>query len=185
QRGLDSSVLAIRLMIERRPLEPAVRALLEAFFDADLGAMRLIPGVLGTGVTTVAGASGLTLGEWVFLAPSCAAPTWLRHPAGIELLAHEAVHVLQFRERGMVPFLTGYVGMYARARFTGKRHHSAYVQLTEERVAFAVQARIRSLMHAVPTLPEVIAGGGVLDAGLLARVSAARGRLGRDGWSRL
>lgn len=49
-----------------------------------------------------------------------------------QLLAHELVHVRQFRERGIVRFLVAYVGAYVANRFRGHGHLAAYRRIPLE-----------------------------------------------------
>ena len=51
------------------------------------------------------------------------------------LLSHEAVHVEQWREYGVVGFLVRYLGDYVRGRAMGLPHHIAYRAIRFEREA--------------------------------------------------
>ena len=51
------------------------------------------------------------------------------------LLSHEAVHVEQWREYGVVGFLVRYLGDYVRGRAVGLPHHVAYRAIRFEREA--------------------------------------------------
>jgi len=51
------------------------------------------------------------------------------------LLSHEAVHVEQWREHGVVGFLVRYVGDYLRGRALGLPHYVAYRAIRFEREA--------------------------------------------------
>jgi hypothetical protein len=51
------------------------------------------------------------------------------------LLSHEAVHVQQWREYGVIGFLARYLGDYARGRAVGLPHHTAYRAIRFEREA--------------------------------------------------
>ena len=57
----------------------------------------------------------------------------------VDLVAHELVHVQQWRERGAATFLARYFGEYLRHRIAGKRHWAAYAA-----ISFEVEARARS-----------------------------------------
>ena len=68
-----------------------------------------------------------------FLTPGVAAMTLGRlillrhdHRGDEALLAHELVHVRQWRELGAVRFLWRYLGAYARGRAAGLGHQRAY-----------------------------------------------------------
>ena len=63
------------------------------------------------------------------------------------LMAHELVHVRQFRELGPVRFLFRYVGSYLRFRLSGYGHMAAY-----RRIPLEVEASWVSRLHSVPEL---------------------------------
>jgi hypothetical protein len=73
------------------------------------------------------GVAGMTLGRWVLLRRGH------EHDAG--LLAHELVHVRQWRELGAARFLWRYLGSYARGRLRGLPHRDAYAAIPFEREA--------------------------------------------------
>jgi hypothetical protein len=77
------------------------------------------------------GAAGMTLGRWVLLRRG--------HEHDRQLLAHEMVHVRQWRERGVVGFLVAYVGEYVRRRRDGLGHWDAY-----RAISFEAEARTLS-----------------------------------------
>jgi hypothetical protein len=74
------------------------------------------------------GVAAMTLGRVILLR---------RDHAGDEaLLAHELVHVRQWRELGALRFLWRYLGAYARGRAAGLDHGQAY-----EAIPLEVEAR--------------------------------------------
>ena len=73
----------------------------------------------------------MTIGRWILVRRG--------HEADVELIAHELVHVQQWRERRAVPFLVRYFGEYLRLRLAGERHWAAY-----SAISFEVEARARS-----------------------------------------
>jgi hypothetical protein len=66
------------------------------------------------------------------------------HPA---LMAHELVHVRQFKELGPVRFAVRYVGSYLRFRLNGYAHMAAY-----RRIPLEVEASWVSRLHSVQEL---------------------------------
>lgn len=50
----------------------------------------------------------------------------------VSLLRHEAVHVRQWRELGVVGFLRRYLGSYLRWRLRGYGHEGAYLRIPLE-----------------------------------------------------
>lgn len=80
------------------------------------------------------GASATTLGRWVLTDPNREdSEGW--H----ELMAHEAVHVEQWRDRGFIGFGVWYLDSYIRSRLEGKGHWDAY-----EKVPAEIEARERA-----------------------------------------
>jgi hypothetical protein len=74
------------------------------------------------------GADGVTFGAHVFYA-AADPPDWLRR--------HEAVHVTQYRQHGIVGFLARYVWYYVRGRLRGLSHWAAYKTIPFEVEAYA------------------------------------------------
>ena len=94
--------------------------------DLDAGRARIvIVPLLTPGVT------GMTLGRWILIRRG--------HETDVGLLAHELVHVEQWRELGAPRFLRAYLGAYLRARRAGLAHWDAY-----RAIPFEQEARARS-----------------------------------------
>ena len=74
------------------------------------------------------GVAAMTLGRIILLRRD--------HATDEALLAHELVHVRQWRELGTVRFLWRYLGAYARGRRAGLGHQRAY-----EAIPLEVEAR--------------------------------------------
>ena len=79
------------------------------------------------------GVAGMTLGRWILLRRG------REHDAA--LIAHELVHVRQWRERGAVRFLAAYLGAYVRGRRAGLGHDAAYAAIPAEVEARALAGR--------------------------------------------
>jgi hypothetical protein len=77
------------------------------------------------------GVAAMTIGRFVLLRRG--------QEGDVGLVAHELVHVQQWRELGPVVFLARYVGEYLQLRFRGLPHWSAY-----EAISFEREARARS-----------------------------------------
>jgi hypothetical protein len=77
------------------------------------------------------GVVAMTLGRWILVRRG--------HELDVGLLAHELVHVQQWRQFHALPFLVRYFGEYLRSRLGGKRHWAAY-----SAISFEVEARVRS-----------------------------------------
>lgn len=75
------------------------------------------------------GATAVALGRRVY---------W-SHDIVPSLVAHEMVHVRQWREHGTVRFLARYLGDYARGRMRGLGHCDAYLAIEFEREARAAE----------------------------------------------
>jgi uncharacterized protein DUF4157 len=74
------------------------------------------------------GVAAMTLGRVILLRRD--------HADDTALLAHELVHVRQWRELGAARFLWRYLGAYARSRAAGLSHQRAY-----ETIPLEVEAR--------------------------------------------
>jgi len=70
------------------------------------------------------GADAMTLGRFVLVRTG--------HEDDPYLLAHELVHVGQYRQRGLPCFLARYLGRYVLLRLDGWSHDAAYRRLPEE-----------------------------------------------------
>lgn len=77
------------------------------------------------------GVAAMTLGAWILVRRG--------HETNAGLVAHELVHVEQWREWGAVRFLTRYVADYLRLRVAGEPHWRAYAA-----IPFEQEARARS-----------------------------------------
>lgn len=79
------------------------------------------------------GVGGMTLGRWILLRRG--------RERDVGLLAHELVHVRQWRELGVIRFLRRYLGAYVRGRLRGSGHRDAYLAISLEREARALSRR--------------------------------------------
>lgn len=73
------------------------------------------------------GASGMTLGRWILLRRG--------HERRHALIAHELVHVEQWRDSGVVRFLAAYLTSYLGGRRRGEAHRAAYLAIPAEEEA--------------------------------------------------
>ena len=78
------------------------------------------------------GTHGMTLGRLVLLRRD--------HAGDTELIAHELVHVHQWRELGAVRFLIRYIAAYLRGLVQYRNHRLAYRAIPAEREARAEAA---------------------------------------------
>lgn len=69
------------------------------------------------------GSDGITIGPLVIVR---------RGAASSYLVAHESVHVSQWKRYGPVGFIARYVGSYLRWRLRGKSHRAAYLRIPQE-----------------------------------------------------
>jgi hypothetical protein len=92
--------------------------------DAD-GARVVVVPVLTPGV------AAMTLGRWILVRAG--------NESDIGLLAHELVHVEQWRTHGVIDFLRTYLGDYVRGRRAGLGHWAAYGA-----IPFEAEARLRT-----------------------------------------
>ena len=80
--------------------------------------------VLVVGGPVPPGADAMTIGRFILVRRG--------HEESRYLLAHELVHVRQYRDRGIPRFLAGYLLGYLRLRLDGWGHDAAYRRLPEE-----------------------------------------------------
>jgi len=94
--------------------------------DLDRARLATVP-VLTPGI------AGMTLGRLILVRRG--------HEHDDGLIAHELVHVRQWRELGTVRFLTRYLRAYARGRRRGLGHRDAYEAIPLEAEARALAGR--------------------------------------------
>ncbi len=87
--------------------------------DRDLERMRVTTGRPLAFVPLILGAGATTFGRHVLFAPGSYNPGTAR---GLALIAHEAMHVRQFREAGTLRFLLRYLRYRVSTRSRGMRH---------------------------------------------------------------
>jgi Domain of unknown function (DUF4157) len=111
-----------------RPLDAHERAQFTHVPARDLERARLV-----TVPVLTPGVAGMTLGRWILVRRG--------HEHDRGLIAHELVHVRQWRELGVARFLVRYLGAYARGRWRGLGHQAAYEAIPLEAEARAVVGR--------------------------------------------
>lgn len=120
------------------PLPPPIKARLARYFPGlDLEAIRLHKGV----PRYVRGRPrGYVSRDRVYLATG-----WHDHADRelLALLAHELVHVRQYRDLGTWRFRWAYLGEYLAGRLRGLGHDVAYRNISFERSAREVEERVR------------------------------------------
>ena len=119
-------------------IPPDMRARLAAYFpDLDLDAVRLHEGV----PRYVPGRPrGYTSRTRIHLVAGWRSDTSVEMLA---LVAHELVHVRQYRDLGTWRFRWAYVREYVAGRFGGLGHDAAYRNISFERAARDVEERVR------------------------------------------
>jgi hypothetical protein len=122
-----------------RPLPHDAMARLAPYVPReDLQAMRVVTGVPGRWIPWALRAGATTLGRYVFFREGRFRPDTAR---GLALIAHEAGHVRQWRQLGVVRFLLRYGRGLVASRFQHARHPME-APLNE------AQARILGLLEA-------------------------------------
>ena len=126
---------------ERRqgqPLSPLLRAQLGKYFpELDLDPVRLHQGV----PRYVPGRpAGYVSRQRIFLA---AGALQFADAEFLALVAHELVHVRQYRELGPWRFRCAYLWEYLAGRLRGQEHAAAYRNISFERAAREVEERVR------------------------------------------
>lgn len=122
------------------PINPHFRFLLEHYFREDFSRVVVHRGGFSRLLTRWLRVRGVTLGNHICVAPGVDIDDY---PFGFLLVAHEIVHVLQYRRQGVFRFLTGYGRDFFRGIFSGKAPIEAYRAVAAEVEAFATEAVIR------------------------------------------
>ncbi|MBL8200309.1 MAG: DUF4157 domain-containing protein [Chromatiales bacterium] len=121
-----------------QPLPTLLQARLASYFpDLDLGEVRLHSGV----PRYVRGRPrGYASRQRIYLAAGWQDDTDAERLA---LLAHELVHVRQYRDNGAWRFRWAYLREYLAARLRGQGHDGAYRNISFERAARELEERVR------------------------------------------
>jgi hypothetical protein len=117
-------------MVRRQVLAPERIATLDAVAPGASGRVRIV-----AVRRTPRGYAAMTLGHTVFVRAD--------RVDDDRLLAHELVHVEQWKAHGRLGFLARYVGGYLRALARLRRHRAAYLA-----IPFETEARERSVRWA-------------------------------------
>ena len=120
--------------------------------------MLLFRGPAARLAARVCRASALTLGSAVLFSSSGWREVDRRSDEGLVLLAHELVHVRQYRERGFLRFLWEYGSEYLAGRFKGRSHLQAYRGLSFEQEARRGEEVARRLLRS----NGLLRGGSIL-----------------------
>jgi hypothetical protein len=165
-----------------RPLDPALRDLLEAFLGVDLAAVRVHRGWGARLVTRCLGASGVAFGRRLFFSPAGSRCLDGRGVSAAALAAHEVAHVLQYRRHGFFGMLARYVWEYLRGRRAWLGHDAAYRGIGFEREARELAERVRELLRGDPEALRAVRDGLRLPAPSRQRAAEAgrRVRYGRS-----
>lgn len=137
----------------RMLLKSEHRLILENFFGDDFGRVKIHRDFLARRITRRLNARAVTIGNRVFMAPS-EDPD--EYPFGFLLMAHELVHVAQYRSQGFVPFLAKYFWDLGRGLLKEKRIFEAYRAVPAEQQAFEIEAKIRDWVKKYPEIGQII-----------------------------
>ena len=85
------------------------------------------------------GRSGFTFGRHIWVRRDKYVS--IRNPALRSLVAHELVHVQQFKRQGVIRFSYRYVSEYLKNRFDGEDHKTAYLNISAEKEARVLQKK--------------------------------------------
>jgi hypothetical protein len=103
-------------------------------------------GLIARGVARACGAGAATLGPAVLFSSSGWKELDRKSEVGLILLAHELVHIRQYRKLGWLRFLWAYGVEYFAGRLQGLSHRQAYRAISFEREARRGEAVARSLL---------------------------------------
>ena len=128
------------------------RFLLENLFGDDFGRVRIHQDFLARRITRRLKARAVTIGNRIFMSPGEDPGDY---PFGFLLMAHELVHVVQYRSQGFLPFLVKYFWDLGRGLLKGKRTFEAYRAVPAERQAFDIEAEIREWVKKNPEIGQI------------------------------
>lgn len=130
----------------KEPLNVHMRVFLEAFLHADLSRVHVFGGWFARTLTWIAGAEGITFGQYVFFDRSSFAQYRERSLEGVARTGHEATHTVQYASQGFFTFLRAYLGDYITNRRAGMSHFEAYVNTGAEKEAYANDRVLRQFL---------------------------------------
>ena len=108
---------------------------------------RLHSGFVARVFTWYLRSEAFVLGRRIFLSPAAAQELLRRSSESLTLLAHELVHVAQFRRHHALPFLARYLSEYLRHRLEGMPHGEAYRAISFERKAEEAARNFSRSLH--------------------------------------
>jgi hypothetical protein len=104
-------------------------------------------GKFSRGLTLILHVHGITFGRHIFIMPDLIAKDFEdRRKLSLELVAHEIVHVLQYKKEGFIGFFYKYLSSYWRnlrrkKNWNADSRHEAYREIPFEREAREIAAR--------------------------------------------
>jgi len=110
--------------------------------------VTLVSGPAARMLVRLCGASAVTLGNMVLFSSTGWLEILRRSDAGLLLLAHELVHIGQYRSHGVVGFLRVYVREYLEGRLRGLSHWQSYRAISFEREARLGESLAAGLLSA-------------------------------------
>ncbi|MDD5224681.1 MAG: DUF4157 domain-containing protein [bacterium] len=135
------------------PLKPEHRFVLEKFFRDDFGRVKIHQDFLARRITRRLKARAVTIGNRIFMSPGEDPEDY---PFGFLLMAHELVHVVQYRNQGFIHFLARYFRDLGRGLLKGKRTFEAYRAVPAEQQAFEIEAEIREWVKKNPEIGKIL-----------------------------
>jgi len=146
---------------------PEHRFLLEKYFGDDFGRVKIHRDFLARMITRRLKARAVTIGNRVFMAPGEDPEDY---PLGFLLMAHELVHVVQYRNLGFIPFLARYFWDLGRGLMAGKGTFEAYRAVPAEQQAFKIEAEIREWVKKNPEIGQILKNNKLTQAEKLSRL---------------
>jgi RHS repeat-associated protein len=154
-----------------RPIEPAVRQFLEAFFGTSLAFVDVQWGMTANMVTDAArGADAVTFGSTIYLAKDTAAGYLQGSEKGVALIAHEIVHTFDYSRVGKLGFLVMY-GLEANSNVVKTRSLGrSYLDISFEVRTNVVQRIVTEFLRSNTDVRDRVAKGEPLTKEQLQRI---------------
>ena len=156
-----------------RPLKATELQFFNTFFGADFSTVDVKSGVLAKSITSAAGASGVALGETIFLSSTSAKAFDQGALQAVALVGHELTHVLQYRALGMVRFLDLYMLDYSFNRSQGQSDGEAYRNIVAEQVARKFQRSMAVFLDRNPGISAKLVSGATFSESELELIGSA------------
>jgi RHS repeat-associated protein len=165
----------------REPLDATWLQFFNSLFHHDFSGVDIQTGLKADAITRIAGVTGITLGDSVYLNPVAGSAYEKRRPRFASVIGHELTHVLYYRHLGGKRFMDAYLQNYNSNRGQGQSHNQAYRNIILEEVAFKVGKIIGGFLDDNSDIADKLKSGESLSEEELERIGTALRDAADDG----